>query len=237
MGRPDGDTDDAELSRISRVYSDYRRSTLKQKAWSAENPGNIAIRTELVEAACHMAAAEVDGPGDVLDVGCGTGWWLEELIERGVAAGRLHGVELLPHRAAAARRRAPGSTVLEGDARALPFENDRFSVVTMFTVASSLSNRSNLAKALEELRRVTSPGGFVLVYEGRIVNPFNGNTMLVREADVYLAGFAREVRRDLTVLPPLVRKLGQVSERTYPRLARVPMLRTHYLLGLRHPSS
>lgn len=213
------------------MYSGYRRSGRKQRAWASDNPGNIAIRAELVEAACQMAAAELAGDGDVLDVGCGTGWWLEALMARGVASSRLHGIDLLAERARAAQARLPGATVVDADARALPYEDGRFSLVTLFTTASSLASRQEVRTVLCEASRVARDSGLVLVYEARVGNPLNRNTVRVRQSDVQASALSHEASRSLTVLPPLIRRLARGSAHVYPRLGRIPGLRTHYLLA------
>jgi demethylmenaquinone methyltransferase/2-methoxy-6-polyprenyl-1,4-benzoquinol methylase len=57
---------------------------------------------------------------------------------------------------------------IQGDAQALPFEDDSFDVAT---VGYGLRNLSSWEKGLMEMRRVTKPGGRVLVLEfGKPVN-------------------------------------------------------------------
>lgn len=66
----------------------------------------------------------------VLEVGCGTGRNLLELIQLGFAPWNLVGNELLAERAKRARRTLPESTkILEGDAVCLPIERSSFDVV------------------------------------------------------------------------------------------------------------
>ena len=40
----------------------------------------MAIREELVAVMLEVAGEEIAGHGALLDVGCGTGWWLERLL-------------------------------------------------------------------------------------------------------------------------------------------------------------
>jgi ubiquinone/menaquinone biosynthesis C-methylase UbiE len=69
---------------------------------------------ELVDAACLTAG--LDGGGDVLEVGCGTGQLTAALIERGL---RVHAIEPGANMARLARRRV-------GESRALGFQISRF---------------------------------------------------------------------------------------------------------------
>jgi ubiquinone/menaquinone biosynthesis methyltransferase len=96
-------------------------------------------------------------PGDrVLDLACGTG----DLITAATAhTRRVVGLDLT-HRMLqlAARRRAVRSLVT-GDMLALPFGDARFDVVT---TGYGLRNVPDLRQAIQEIRRVLSPGGRLL---------------------------------------------------------------------------
>ena len=223
-------------ARVRRVYERYGRDPAKQRDWSADNPGNACIRAELVSSAYRAAGGTVETAARVLDVGCGTGWWLAHLASDPNVSASLHGVELLPARASAAAASVPDATIELADARALPYEDDSFDLATLFVVLSSMRTPSDAALGLSEAWRVLAPGGVLLVWEPRVPNPLNRSTVLisprlVRDA---LPGATLE-RRTLTVMPPLVRRLGTHAERAYPLLARVPVLRTHQLLCARTP--
>src|SRR5262249_44695088 len=150
---------EGEHDRIAEAYAGYRENRRKRRAWSPDNPGNVAIREELVAAMLLLAGEEIAGHGALLDIGCGTGWWLERLLREGVAAERLIGVELLAERARAAALRAPGARVERADARQLPVPDASCALVTLFTVLSSMGSASEAAAALREARRGLPPGG------------------------------------------------------------------------------
>src|SRR5262249_16832774 len=54
-GDPVGDTRD----RLGRAYDRYRRSGRKRRAWAADNPGNVAIRQELLERLLDRAGPQL----------------------------------------------------------------------------------------------------------------------------------------------------------------------------------
>jgi SAM-dependent methyltransferase len=226
-----------ERRRVEGTYARYAASARKRRSWDAENPGNAAIRDELVDAVFDVCGPELGSARAVLDIGCGSGWWLEWLASRypDVSA-ELVGVELQASRVAAARARVPSADVVEADARALPFEDGLFDVVSLFTALSSLSDRDDVTRALREAGRVLRPGGRLLVWEPRLPNPLNRRTLhvdvrLVRDA---LPGAEFGVR-STTLLPPLARRLGVRTERLYPLLVRLAPLRSHRLIDTRTP--
>lgn len=167
-----------------------------------------------------MAGEQLHGGGQILDVGCGGGWLLDDLSQRGVAAERLHGADLIESRVEAARKRVPGADIRFADARALPFEDGRFDSVTLLTTLSSMPE-SSIGPALKETRRVLSPSGVVLCYEPRIANPFNRSTVTISpEILEHSLGPAASAAA-LTGFPPLARRLGRLTPRLYPALARL----------------
>jgi ubiquinone/menaquinone biosynthesis C-methylase UbiE len=215
------------------VYSRYAGSRRKQRAWAADNPGNAAIRGELLAHLLRLAAPEIAGTGAILDVGCGTGWWLRKLVEAEVAPERLHGIDLQPERVAAAREAVPGAEIAVGDARRLPFPDGTFAVVLQLTVLSSLGSHEAIREALGEGMRVLAPGGLLLIYEPRVPNPLNRHTLLLGDRDLDAADIGSREELSLTVLPALARRLGGRTQARYERLARLPFLRTHRLIAYR----
>jgi ubiquinone/menaquinone biosynthesis C-methylase UbiE len=237
----DRDPAAGERSRVAQIYQRYAASSRKQLSWSADNPGNVAIRAELVEAVFALAGAELRSAGNVLDVGSGSGWWLERLAADDRVPASLHGLELLAERQLAARARVPAATVALGDARALPYETGTFEVVTIFTVLSSLASATDVLVAIDEARRVLTPGGLLVIWEPRVRNPLNPRTLLVSRALLAeaLAGM-RTQTVTTTVVPALARQLGDRTDGLYPALARLRALRTHRLVsahGVPHNAS
>jgi len=198
----------------------------KRAAWAADNPGNQAIREEVAAAALRAVEPALHGGGDVLDAGCGTGWWLARLLDEGVAAERLHGIDRDCARVAAAGRRAPGARVVAGDVRSLPYADGAFGAVFMLTVLSSVDDA---AAAAAEAWRVLAPGGLLLVWDPRVPNPLNRATQVVRPGDLNDVLGAPQSSETVTLLPWVARRLGRRTAAWYPRLAGVPTLRTHRL--------
>ena len=91
----------------------------------------------------------------VLDEGCGSGRTLQELVDYG----EVHGIELNPDAAEAARLRGYGQ-VRVGRLEELPWEAGTFDLITCLDV---IEHTADDRVTLSELRRVTKPGGWLLV--------------------------------------------------------------------------
>ncbi len=221
---------------VNRVYSGYARSRRKRRAWAADNPGNVAIRGELLDRLLRLARPEIEGTSRILDMGCGRGWWLRSLVEAGVDPGRLSGIDIQPERVSAAREAVPGAEIQVGDARNLRASDESFGVVIQLTLLSSLGSHRAIREALGEGMRVLAPGGLLLIYEPRVPNPLNRHTLLLGEEDLDAAGLTPREQQSLTVVPALARRLGRRTPERYERLARIPFLRTHRLIAYRAPA-
>jgi SAM-dependent methyltransferase len=92
----------------------------------------------------------------VLDAGCGSGRTLQELTGYGT---EVYGLELDPEAAEAARSRGHGEVRI-GRLEELPYEDDRFDLITCLDV---VEHTPDDRVALRELRRVCKPAGWLLV--------------------------------------------------------------------------
>jgi SAM-dependent methyltransferase len=91
----------------------------------------------------------------ILDAGCGSGRNMVDLARHGTVTG----VELSDTSVALARERDVGE-VLEGSVMDMPFDDDSFDLAVSLDVIEHLEDDVG---ALAELRRVTKPGGALLV--------------------------------------------------------------------------
>ncbi|KXF81763.1 malonyl-ACP O-methyltransferase BioC [Enterovibrio coralii] len=93
----------------------------------------------------------------VLDLGCGTGYFTEQLLHKGA---NVVALDLSEQMLDQARLRCGGSAeYVSGDAECLPFDDDSFDIAF-----SSLALQwcNDLSIPLRELRRVVKPGGKVI---------------------------------------------------------------------------
>ena len=106
--------------------------------------------------------ARVAAGDSVLDVASGTGDLAIELAARVGPAGSVIGSDFSEQMLDRARVKAPQLEWEQANALALPYGDDRFDAVT---VGFGARNFSDLDAGLEEMVRVTRPGGRVVVLE------------------------------------------------------------------------
>lgn len=124
------------------------------------------------------------GPEVVLDVGCGNGLYLAGLARRR-HAGHVLGIDMSAGMLRAARQRAAdagwrGLALLAADATALPL---RGSAADLTLAMHMLYHVPEPSRAVAELRRVTRPGG-------RVIVGLNGRDHLREMRDVVAAALA-----------------------------------------------
>lgn len=113
--------------------------------------------------------------GEVLDVACGTGDMVVELLKRGCT---VTGVDLSKEMLTIAEEKANSCKYILADAEHLPFEDATFDAVTC---AFGVRNFVHLEQGLAEMLRVLRPGGRMVIME--LATPDNA---LVRSLyDIY----------------------------------------------------
>ncbi len=226
----------AEEARVREAYA--RRAPGDRYAFS--NPAHLFMMQEREAATLDLLGAEGLLPlaaRSVLDVGCGGGQWLLDLVRWGASPDRLHGVDLLPERVAQARRVcAPGVTLSRGGGTALPYGDATFDLVLQATVFSSILDADVRRAVAAEMLRVLRPGGSVLWYDLRVNNPRNPDVRRVDRTELAMLfpGCRLTIRR-VTLAPPATRLLAPRAPGLARVLASVPWLRTHHLAVLRTP--
>lgn len=121
---------------------------------------DVLRRRGLVRAALHAT------PGErILDVGCGPGFYVAEILEEVGPDGSVVGLDPSPDMLAVAAERAKGHSnveLREGDATSLPFEDDDFDGAISVQVLEYVEDAT---RALAEIHRVLRPGGRVVVWD------------------------------------------------------------------------
>lgn len=176
---------------------------------------------------------------DLVEVGCGAGGNLLELLRLGFAAPRLQGVELLPDRLAQARAVLPAALRLHaGDASELALPAASQDIVFVSGVFSSLLDAAYQQRLASTLWAWVRPGGAVLWYDFTVDNPRNAHVRGVPRARVaaLFPGGAMTWRR-VTLAPPIARAAVRLHPTLYTVFNALPLLRTHALAWIAKPSA
>lgn len=131
--------------------------------------------------------------GAMLDVGCGTGYYLKQFEGQFES---LSGVDPSDAMLGIARARVPHARLLNADAYATPFANSEYDVLLSCRV---LTHVASLDRCFREFRRVLRPGGSV-VMSNLSPTPIYGHTRLPVDAGtVYAASVKHDLPRVLQV--------------------------------------
>lgn len=187
-----------------------------------------------------MGRAGIHAVSDLrlLEVGCGSGGNLLELLHLGFEPAHLTGIELLPDRFEQARTRLPGAvTLLAGDALMADVPGASQDLVLQSTVFSSLLDDTFQQRLADAMWRWLRPGGAVVWYDFTVDNPRNRDVRgvpLARLCRLFPQG--QVTARRVTLAPPLARAACRVHPRLHDALNLLPFLRTHVLAWVAKPT-
>ena len=177
-------------------------------------------------------------PLRVVEVGCGSGGNLLELLRLGCRPEHLQGIELLPDRHAQARQVLPAALRLWlGDAVTAPVIEASQDLVMQCTVFSSLLDDAFQQRLAGAMWRWLRPGGAVLWYDFTVDNPRNRDVRgvpLARLQALFPQGRIQSQR--VTLAPPLARAVCRVHPKLYTFFNLLPLLRTHVLAWVEKPA-
>ena len=223
-----------ELDRIRTEYARRAQDPRLSGLYSLFRP-DVQFLTQMRERVAlrmlYQAGYRSMSSLEILEMGCGGGSVMLELLRWGADSARLHGCDLLPERVRDARRRLPAAkTLITADGGALPYPAARFDLVLQFGVFTSILDLDLRRRMAHELWRVLRPGGAVLWYDFRVQGR-NPAVRAIRPREVQgLFPQGELTTRRVTLAPPISRRLASVSWLACELLARVPWLRSHDLI-------
>lgn len=222
----------AEQDRIKDVYRRWHGgAALDRYAWHRpEILQQVAARARTFAPLLSDTVGSDLSSLRVLDVGCGTGGFLRQLIDWGADPANLTGTELQQDRLERARHVTAGAVSWRlGSLDTLGLRG--FDLVSAQTVFSSILDPGLRHELAAQMWRALRPGGWCLVFDFRYDNPRNPNVRKVTRAelDAYWPGERRRYRT-LMLAPPIHRLLAHAPWMVADLLAAaVPPLRSHFM--------
>ena len=217
-----------------------RRSAAAAAVYSMLNPATWQTLQERQRLLLRLLARRgVTDLGEtrLLEVGCGNGGNLLEFLRMGCTAENLIGLELLPDRAARARRALPsGVSVMPGDALVADVAPASQDLVFQAVVFSSLLDDDFQQRLADAMWRWIKPGGALLWYDFVYDNPSNRDVRgvpLKRIRELFPQG--RIDARRVTLAPPIARRVCRIHPSLYTVFNALPLLRTHLLCWIEKP--
>jgi SAM-dependent methyltransferase len=223
----------AVAERYARRAAANRYSLLRPDVWQTLQERQRAMLRLFAALQWHDLSAR-----RVLEVGCGTGGNLLELLRIGFAPRNLAGIELLPERFAQAMQTLPAGVVLmQGDASQVHLPDDSEDIVLQSTVFSSLLDAPFQWRLAQTMWRWVRPGGGVLWYDFTVDNPRNPDVRgvpIARIRELFPDGCLQYQR--VTLAPPVARRVCAVHPVLYPVFNAIALLRTHVLAWIEKPA-
>jgi SAM-dependent methyltransferase len=141
--------------------------------WFGLNEPSVNFRAQQMRAFGALVGAVTPSLAAwrILDVGCGSGYWLRAFCEWDGRAERLVGIDVSDARFDVARARNPSIALLRTDGVTLPFRDACFDLVTQFVVFSGIPSAGLRRHVAGEMARVLRPGGFVFWWDHGTSDP------------------------------------------------------------------
>ena len=165
-----------------------------------------------------------------LEVGCGTGTNLLQLILWGINPKNVQGCDIFEPSLKTAKTRLPNYIELqEGNFLDCTYELESFDCIIFSTVFSSILDKNFRSECMGFAYKLLKPGGMVLVYDFVFNNPSNKDVSKVdfKELASGLPWTKMHSER-ITLAPPLARRLEKVPF-LIRLLTKFKLLNTHKL--------
>ena len=226
-----------EEERIAAVYA-RRAAPAVRSRYSFFNHGHLLAIQDRQRRTLRVLRREGFQPLEdkrILEVGCGDGHWIRDLIQWGARPKNLSGVDLLPDSIAEAEALCPAGVTLRcASAADLDFPDGSFDVVLQSTMFTSILDGHLKRRIAAEMFRVLKPDGMILWYDFRVNNPRNPDVRGVKRKEIRELFAGCHVRlKPITLAPPIARRLAKHCWLLCCLLERMPFLCTHYLGAIR----
>jgi ubiquinone/menaquinone biosynthesis C-methylase UbiE len=204
------------------VYDEYYKRHGANRNDLLTNP-EVLFQSFAIDRANIAALRSVDldrSTARVLDVGCGGGASLLQLVRLGFNPSGLTGIDNSDERIEKARELLPVARFEVAGAEHLPFESGSFDLVSESTMLGTLESQSLLKSIAAEMVRVTRPGGYIMLTDWRYSRRGSGVKTAITSSfvdRVFGVGRSTSVvtRQRGALVPPLGRRLSRIAPSFY----------------------
>ncbi len=102
---------------------------------------------------------------NIIDLGCGTGYWLREIANFKGSSKRLVGLDISKERIKYAKTINNNIKYIRNDICKIPFKNNSIDFVIAFDVFMFLINENDLIKSFSEIARILKNNGYFLFFD------------------------------------------------------------------------
>lgn len=218
-----------EATRIREVYA----SRVEQPLHSITHPAQLFLLQQLErDILSTFRRHSISLPDQrILEVGCGSGYWLRQFVKWGAQPKQVTGIDLMPGHIELARMHCPvGTNLAVSNAAELPYDDGSFDLIAQFIMCSSVLCPKTKRAIAHELLRVLASGGVILWHDFFVNNPQNPNVRGIgfQELVSMFPGCTFHVRR-VTLAPPISRFLAPYSWTLCHTLERIRAFNAFYL--------
>ena len=222
----------SEAEEIIRRYE--RRKTIPGNRYSPLNAATYMSEQEKERTLVKLIKKEGLEPLDqkrVLEIGCGTGSNLLQLLRLGFQSENLFANDILSERINVAKKKLPTSVnFFEGDILKNKFDHEYFDIVFQSMVFSSILDKEFKTQVANKMWDWTKQGGGILWYDFIYNNPKNKdvNGISLKEIKKLFPSKDFHFYR-LTLAPPICRFVTKLHPVFYTVFNSLYILRTHVL--------
>jgi len=228
LNNPKSDTD-----RLRLAYHDRTKRFGKSDIYSLFNSSYLFMMQQRERQIINLLKAE--GLTDltskrILEVGCGRGTVLLDLIKYGANSVNVYGIDLIFDRLQTSKHSFPLCEFANADGQKLPFESQSFDILLQFTAFSSILDPHLKQNMAADMLRVLKPNGVILWYDfwWNPTNPQTAGIRLNEIKDLFLK--CQYTFRKITLAPPITRRIVPFSYPLALLLESIKVFNSHYLV-------
>ena len=166
-----------ERQRVEDEYKKYSKTGNLYDLWSIFNPMPLYSHQKKEKMLLKLLKPYKNAISSfkILDIGCGHGDLLHQLIMYGANLYNLYGFDIRFDTVKAGKTQYPFLNLINSNAQMLPFQDNTFDIVCLMTCLSSIPDQSTKRNIVKEVDRVLKKGGFIVYYDLKSPRYINNN--------------------------------------------------------------